>query len=377
MKSVTGKNVLISGASIAGLATAYWLNNLGYRVTVVELADQPRLGGAAINIQGEALASAKRMGIFSQLKANRLLLNRLEFKNTDDVTEGSMLFQPEGQTQADDDIDDLEIERDKLVPILMEALHNEVEFLFNNRITALSETADAIQVTFKQGSVRAFDLVVGCDGAHSGVRKLWFNKEPESVRFLDHYFSLTIVDTLLIPQGTAQLYNVPGKGIMLNAYNGKTDIVFWFFSENELSYDYRDAEQQRQLVVEQFAGQGWRTNELLEKVQQADISYFDKFCQVRMPSWTKGRVALVGDAGYCASPAAGMGASLAMSGAATLADALATHDGNFDVAFQAYNQQLRPFIDEVQANALMMLSDYFVPKTEEAIRIRNSQGIPF
>jgi 2-polyprenyl-6-methoxyphenol hydroxylase-like FAD-dependent oxidoreductase len=377
MKSVTGKNVLISGASIAGLATAYWLNNLGYRVTVVELAAQPRLGGAAINIQGEALASAKRMGIFAQLKANRLLLNRLEFKNTDDVTEGSMLFQPEGQTQADDDIDDLEIERDKLVPILVEALHNEVEFLFNNRITALSETVDAIQVTFKQGAVRAFDLVVGCDGAHSGVRKLWFNNEPESVRFLDHYFSLTIVDTLLIPQGTAQLYNVPGKGLMLNAYNGKTDIVFWFFSENELSYDYRDAEQQRQLVVEQFAGQGWRTTELLEKVQQADISYFDKFCQVRMPSWTKGRVALVGDAGYCASPAAGMGASLAMSGAATLAEALATHDGDFAVAFQAYNQQLRPFIEEVQANALMMLSDYFVPKTEEAIRIRNSQGIPF
>jgi 2-polyprenyl-6-methoxyphenol hydroxylase-like FAD-dependent oxidoreductase len=377
MKSVTEKSVLISGASIAGLATAYWLNNLGYRVTVVELANQPRLGGAAINIQGEALASAKRMGIFAQLKANRLLLERLEFKNADDVTEGSMLFQPEGQTQADDDIDDLEIERDKLVPILVEALHNEVEFLFNNRITALSETADAIQVTFKQGSVRAFDLVVGCDGAHSGVRKLWFNNEPESVRFLDHYFSLTIVDTLLLPQGTAQLYNVPGKGIMLNAYNGKTDIVFWFFSENALSYDYRDAEQQRQLVVEQFAGQGWRTTELLEKVQQADISYFDKFCQVRMPSWTKGRVALVGDAGYCASPAAGMGASLAMSGAATLAEALAAYDGDFDVAFQAYNQQLRPFIEEVQANALTMLSDYFVPKTEEAIRTRNSQGIPF
>jgi 2-polyprenyl-6-methoxyphenol hydroxylase-like FAD-dependent oxidoreductase len=376
MESATGKKVLVSGASIAGLATAYWLNNLGYHVIVVELAAQPRLGGAAINIQGEALASTKRMGIFAQLKADRLQLEQLEFKNADDVTEGSMLLQSEGTPLADDDLDEIEVERTKLVPLLVEALNHEVEFLFSNRITAMTETTEAIQVTFKQGAPRTFDLVFGCDGAHSGVRKLWFDNEPEYVHFLDHYFSLTIVNTLLIPQGTAQLYNVPGKGIMLNAYNGKTDIIFWFFSENELSYDYRDAEQQRQIIREQFAGQGWRTTELLAEIQQADLSYFDKFCQIRMPSWTKGRVALVGDAGYCASPAAGMGASLALSGAAAVAQALATHDGNVDLAFQAYKHQLRPFIEEVQATALTMLSTYFVPKTEEAIHARNIQGIP-
>ncbi|WP_324677426.1 FAD-dependent monooxygenase [Hymenobacter sp. GOD-10R] len=376
MKSATGKKVLVSGASIAGLSTAYWLNKLGYYVTVVELANEPRLGGAAINVQGEALASAKRMGIFEQLKASRLQLERLEFKNADDVTEGSMVLQDE-EALLSNDIEDIEIERDKLVPILVDALRNEVDFLFHDRITALRETADAIQVTFDHEAPNDFHLVFGCDGAHSGVRKLWFDNEPEYVRFLEHYFSLTIVNTSLIEENTAQLYNVPGKGIMLNAYNGKSDIIFWFFSEKEISYDYRDAEQHRKMIVEQFAGQGWRTAELLEEVKQAKISYFDKFCQVRMPSWTKGRVALVGDAGYCASPAAGVGASLAMTGAAAVAEALEKHDGNFGLAFQTYNQKLRPFIEEVQANALTMLSDYFVPKTEEAIHARNTQGIPF
>jgi 2-polyprenyl-6-methoxyphenol hydroxylase-like FAD-dependent oxidoreductase len=377
MESANGKNALVSGASIAGLSTAYWLSSLGYHVTVVELAAQPRLSGAAVNIHGEALASAKRMGIFAQLKANRLQLERLEFKNANDVTEGSMLLQPQGRPLVDDDIEDIEIERNKLVAILLAVLHHEVEFLFSNSITALSETTDAIQVTFQQGAPRAFDLVFGCDGAHSKVRKLWFSNEPEYVHFLGYYFSLTIVNSLLVPQGTAQLYNVPGKGIMLNAYKGKTDIVFWFFSEKELSYDYRDTEQQRSIVLEQFANQGWRTAELVAEVQQASVSYFDKFCQIRMPSWTKGRVALVGDAGYCASPAAGMGASLALSGAAAVAQALADHKGHVDLAFQAYNDRLRPFIEEVQATALTMLSDYFVPKTEEAIRVRNAQGIPF
>ncbi|MBO2011061.1 FAD-dependent monooxygenase [Hymenobacter negativus] len=377
MESANGKPVLISGASIAGLSTAYWLNKLGYKVTVVERANAPRTGGAAINVQGEALASARRMGIFAQLRAHRLQLERLEFKNTDDVTEGSMLMQPAEAPPSDDDIEDVEIERATLMAILVDALQNEVNFLFNNSISAMSETAGAMQVTFKDGSSGTFALVFGCDGAHSVVRKLWFNNEPTYVQFLQHYFSLTIVDHALIAPNTAQLYNVPGKGVMLNAYNGKTDVIFSFFSEQEIPYDYRDAAQQRRMIVEQFAGQGWRTDELLAEIQQADISYFDKFCQIRMPSWTKGRVALVGDAGYCASPAAGIGASLAMAGAAAIADALEQHNGDFDAAFTAYNQQLRPFIEETQANARMMLNDYFVPKTEEAIRTRNTQGIPF
>ena len=375
MESANGKKVLVSGASIAGLSTAYWLSNLGYHVTVVEQAAHPRLGGAAINVQGEALASAKRMGIFEQLKAHRLPTMQLAFKNADDLTENPL---PGGaEALSDDNIEEIEIERDKLVTILLSTLQNKVDFLFNNRITGLSETTDAIQVTFKHGSPRAFDLVFGCDGLHSGVRQLWFGHESEYACFLQHYASLTIVNHLLLEQNTAQLYNTPGKGVLLNAYNGKTDVIFWFFSENELPYDYRDAAQQRAIVQQQFTGQGWRTDELLAEVQEAGISYFDKFSQIKMPSWTKGRVALVGDAAYCASPAAGIGASLAMTGAATVADALAAYDGNFDLAFQAYNHKLRPFVEEVQATAATMLNTFFVPKTEEAIRARNAQGISF
>lgn len=373
MKSANGKNVLVSGASIAGLSTAYWLTKLGYHATVVERAAGPRLGGAAVNIQGDALASARRMGIFEQLKAKQLRLERWEFKNADDVTEGVLLLQNEELPLSDDDI---EIERATLVTILMGAVKNEVNFLFNNSIAALSETADAMHVTFKHGPPRTFDLVFGCDGLHSGVRQLWFGHEADYAHFMQHYFSLTTVNHSLIPQQTTQLYNVPGRLLMLNAYKGKTDIVFCFFAETEIPYDYRDAGQQRKIIGDHFAGQGWRTAELLEIVKQAEISYFDKLGQIRMPSWTKGRVALVGDAGYCASAAAGMGASLAMHGAVAVVDALEEYNGNVDLAFPAYDHALRPFIEEVQATALTMLSDYLVPGTEAAIRRRNTQGIP-
>jgi 2-polyprenyl-6-methoxyphenol hydroxylase-like FAD-dependent oxidoreductase len=368
------KKVLISGASMAGLSTAYWMNKLGYKVTVVEIANEARTAGAAVDIKGTTVDIAKRMGIYGQLKANSLSVEKVEFKNADDVTDGSIMLKNEGEEIANDDI---EIERDKFVSIISDALKNDVEFIFNNSITALNETKDNITVTFKAGPQQSFHLVFGCDGIHSGVRNIWFGNEKEYTHFLGAYFSISIVNKLLIQQKTMQMYNVPEKAITLNAYNNKTDIIFCFVSENEIPYDYRDVEQQRKIILEQFAGQSWRTVALLEEVQQSGNFYFDKFCQIKMPSWTKGRVALVGDAGYCASPAAGMGASLSMEGAAALADALQKHNGNFESAFVDYNKNLRPFIDEVQADAELNIRENFIPRTEEAIRNRNAQKALF
>ncbi len=374
MESLKDKKILISGASIAGLSAAYWMNRLGCQVTVVEIASQPRTNGAAIDIRGGTADVIKRMGIYDELKADRLHVELIEFKNADDTTARSMSTGNEDAELPDDDI---EIERDKFISILYNGLKNDVEFIFNDSITALGETEDDIKITFKTGVERSFDLVFGCDGSHSGVRKIWFGEESEYTHFLEAYFSISTVNKLLIKQKTMQMYNEPDKSVMLNAYNNKTDIIFCFFSEKEISYDYRDIAQQRKIIAEQFTGLGWRTPELLEEVEGLENFYFDKFCQIKMPSWTKGRVALVGDAGYCASPAAGMGASLSISGAAALADALLKHNGDFELAFEDYNKKLRPFIEEIQAVAELNVRENFIPRTEEAIRRRNEQENPF
>lgn len=373
MESLKEKSVLISGASIAGLSTAYWMNRLGYKVTVVELASKPRTAGAAIDIKGLASDISKRMGIFEQLKANRLNVEKIEFKNADDISEGSIVLNEDPESTDDE----IEIERDQFMHILFDELKKDVEFIFNNSITALNETQDNIQASFKDGLQRTFDLVLGCDGIHSGVRKIWFGDETEYSHFMGAYFSITIADKLLIKQKTMQMYNVPDKAITLNAYNHKTDIIFCFFSEKEINYDYRNEDEQRQIILEQFEGQSWRTAELLEEIKNSEFFYFDKFCQIKMPSWTKGRVALIGDAGYCASPAAGMGGSLSMIGAATLADALEKYEDNFTLAFQEYNQNLKPFIEEVQTTAAINITENFIPRTEEAIRQRNTQILSF
>lgn len=373
MESLKEK-ILVSGASIAGLCTAFWMNKSGYKVTVVETASEPRTMGGAVDFKDKAIDFAKKMGIFEQLKANRLNVEKVEFKNDLDITEGALILENNLEELPEDEI---EIERDKFISILINELKNDVEFIFNDSVTTLTETKDSITVTFKSGLQQTFSLVIGCDGIHSGIRKLCFGEENQYSHFLNAYFSITILDKLLVAPKTMQMYNVPDKSIMLNAYNNKTDIIFCFYSEDEIQYDYRNLESQKEIMLKQFAGESWRTRELLEIIKISKNFYFDKFCQIKMPFWTKGRVALVGDAGYCASPAAGMGASLSMIGAGTLAELLLKHKGNYENAFNEYNTALRPFIDKVQAKAANNIKDNFIPRTEEAIRLRNTQTVSF
>jgi 2-polyprenyl-6-methoxyphenol hydroxylase-like FAD-dependent oxidoreductase len=373
MKRIENQKVLISGASIAGMSTAWWLNKIGYQVTVVELATAPRTAGGAVDLVGPAIEICKRMGLFDSINSNRLSVDRIEYKNADDVTEGTLVLN-DGQSQPQEDI---EIERDKFIELIYSDLKNDVEFLFQDSLTALVETDDSVSATFKNSESRNFDLVIGCDGSHSGVRKLSFGPEEDYAHFLEAYFSISIVNKLLVPQKTMQMYSVPNKSVMLNAYKHKTDIIFTFLSTEEIPYDYRNITQQQQIIKDNFMGQGWRIPEFFDEVDTAGNFYFDKFSQIKMPSWSKGRIALVGDAAYCASPAAGQGASLSILGAGGIADALLKYDGNYELAFADYEQLLRPHIHKVQSMAEQNVKENFMLKTEEEIRRRNTEAKPF
>lgn len=367
MKTADQKKILISGASFAGICTAYWMNRFGYQVTIVEISNGLKKGGTPVNILERTIDIVQRMGLFEQIYANRLNMERIEFKNTFDVTERTDFHEHRGQ-------EEYEIERDILLEMMHGLIKDQVKIIYGETITGLTQKGDKVLAAFKNMEPGYYDLVFGCDGIHSVVRKLWFGPETEFTHFLQAYFSITIVNKLLIPENTTQMYSAVGKTIMLNAYNGKTDICLAYHSENEVSYDYRNEAQMRNMIIEHFKGSGWRSAELLDEVKRSTSFYFDKLCQVKMPSWTKGRVALVGDAGYCPSPAAGRGGSLAIDGAAALADAFGKCNGHYEQAFQDYNSSFRPFIEEVQGQVVDFGLDVLIPKTEEAVSRRNKEG---
>lgn len=364
------QSVLISGASIAGLSTAWWLNHIGYRVTIVENAPAPRTNGAAVDLNEPTVAIAKRMDLYEQFKAHRLGVDRIEYKNAEDITEGTIVINQGPESENDE----IEIERDKFVEVMLNTLRNKVTFIFEDSVTAIEESNNRLNVTFRNNQPEIFDLLFGCDGAHSNIRKSWFGPEADYAHFLGAYFSISILPKALIAQRSMQTFSVPYKTVMLNAYNNKTDVIFMFLSEADIPYDYRDIAQQRSIIAANFAGEAWRSTELLEEISNSDSFYFDKFCQIKMPSWSKGKVVLIGDAAYCPSPASGQGGSLAMQGAAAIADALVKHHGDHELAFAEYEQNLRPAIEEIQAIAEEHVKTHFILKTEEDIRRRNTEA---
>jgi 2-polyprenyl-6-methoxyphenol hydroxylase-like FAD-dependent oxidoreductase len=343
-------HALVSGASFAGLATAFWLNRLGYQVTVVEVASGLRRGGTPVDIEGETIGILQRMGMFEAVRAKALPPRAFEFKNADDHTLGGIGIETGANAPPRTRF---EIHRDDLLDILFAGIDGSVELLFGRSIKQLDDKPEGVTVTLDDGTRRTFALVFGCDGNRSNTRKLVFGDEKNFTYFMGGYVYLKVVPvTGILPPNVSQVFSVPGRTAMLNGYDDRTDIGLAFRTEGEIAYDYRDRAQQRAMIHDHFGGLGWKVPAALKQVDTDDDFYFDRINQIRMPFWSKGRVALVGDAGYCVSPVAGMGGSMAIIGAGRIAEALERHGADYAAAFRDYHDRLRVFVDDVQQRAV-------------------------
>ncbi|MFG6201201.1 FAD-dependent monooxygenase [Nonomuraea sp. JJY05] len=334
-------NILISGASVAGPALAYWLRHHGFTPTVVERAPQVRAGGYAVDFRGEALDVLDRMGLLEQVKALDTHMGDAAMVDRDGnqyATLPAVIF-----------AGDLEVLKGDLTHLLYEATRHGVEYIFGDSIATLEQDADGVHVTFERGRPRRFDLVVGADGLHSRTRSLAFGPEEQFVRHLGIYTAIFSLPNYLGLRNTGQLYSVPGRAANIFSARDNTEArAALHFASGPLAYDRYDDEQHKRIVAEQFAGQGWQIPRLLKEMSTAEDFFFDANAQIEMGRWSSGRVALLGDAGYCSAPTSGRGTSQALIGAYILAGELAVADGGHAAAFEAYEREMRGYVTEHQ-----------------------------
>ncbi|MES2378277.1 MAG: FAD-dependent monooxygenase [Bacteroidota bacterium] len=349
------KKILISGASVAGPALAFWLNKYGFDVTIVERAPQIRPGGYAVDFRGPAMEVLDKMAIVAEIKKFETRAGKITIVNKNNKKLADM---PDGFTSGE-----LEIYRGDLANVFYEATRHNTTYIFNDSITTLQEDASGITVGFSHGETQRFDLVVGADGLHSNVRGLAFGDESKFMHHLGIYFAIFSTPNFTnIKDMAGQYYGTLGKRVGL--FSAKKDTAAqasFYFASPQLDYNYRDIQQQKEMIRERFAAEQWQVPALLEFMDTAPDFYFDSVSQIRMDRWSKGRVILLGDAGYCASPMSGMGTSMAVIGAYVLAGELKAANANYTVAFNHYETEMRPLVTACQK--LAEGAEWFVPET--------------
>ncbi|WP_196930037.1 FAD-dependent monooxygenase [Micromonospora ureilytica] len=351
MSDASGRRILVSGASVAGLTVAYWLNRLGFQVTVVEVSAGLRPGGQALDVRGPALRVAEGMGILDEIRERS---TRLRGMSVVDRT-GEEIFQTTERTLTGGRFDapDVEILRDDLVGVLHAAAGEHVRYVFGDRITALRQDELGVEVTFESAAPARFDFVVGADGMHSGVRRLAFGPEQQFLRYLGGY-----VAVMTIPNFTGldrwQTFHIDenvGAGIIGLGRDEEARAYLGFQSDEPIEYDFRDASSQKQLLTDRVKGMGWVVPQIVELMRDASSFHFDSRSQVVMERWTHGRVTLVGDAGYAVSLTTGQGTSIAMTCAYVLAGELASAANDLAAGAIRYEQEVRDYVLRSQAAA--------------------------
>ncbi|WP_392887694.1 FAD-dependent monooxygenase [Pseudomonas migulae] len=337
--------VLVTGASIAGPALAYWLSRQGMDVAVVERAPAFRDGGQTIDVRGAGRVVVQRMGLEGLIQANTTHEQGIAFVDQANQTKA---FIGVNAFDGDGPIAELEILRGELARLLIQHSQDRVTYRFGDSIETIEDDGEQVHVRFEQGAEQVYDLVIVAEGIGSTTRNQVFGDEVQR-RPLDLYTAYFTVPRQPSDGQVMRWYNIPGgRCICLRPDNLGTTRAFLSFQQAPSGYEKLTQAEQVSLLKQLFADAGWEAPRVLAALEDVTDLYLDAVGQVRMARWSKGRIALVGDAAYCASPISGMGTSLGLCGAYVLAGELSRH-ADHTQAFAAYEKRMRPYVAQAQS----------------------------
>lgn len=360
--------IAISGAGVAGPTLAYWLKRGGHEPFIVERAPQLRTGGYVIDFWGLGYEIAEKMGVIDRVLEHGYRVQEVRLVGDDGSRHsGFPVDAVAGLTNGRF----TSLPRGDLAEVIYDTVKDEVETVFGNSIAALQEHAGGVAIRLESGEEREVDLVIGADGLHSNIRSLVFGPEKQFERDLGYAVAAFNAPGYLPRNEDVYIMRAwPGHSISrFTLRDGSTLMLFVMTSESLGGPLPETLESKKDALRRVYAGQGWECEAILAAMDASDDIYFDNVSQVEMPAWTKGRVALLGDAAACASLLAGEGTGLGMTEAYVLAAALA-HHGDYTRGFAEYERQLRPFLAAKQ-KAARDFAPAFAPKTRLGLAVRD------
>ncbi|TGO46784.1 hypothetical protein BOTNAR_0565g00010 [Botryotinia narcissicola] len=346
-------HILISGASIAGPVLAYWLNRASIATTIIVRSSSLRSAGQGIDIRGPARTVISLMGLESTIRSKVTHEVGLQFVDKNGIPKATFPVDANGNSFTSD----IEIIRGDLAEIFYNSIKEMCEYVWDDHVTKLEEVNEGVLVTFAKGKQRIFDLVVGADGMRSKTRRLVIPLPNDGLKSLYQYSSYFTILKQSHDDAWGKWYNSSrGRLILLrpdNIHESSTTRVYLSITDPNktcklVKYLEMSPEEQKRAWREEMSDMGWEIERILDGMDQAPDYYMQEIAQVNPPQFYKGRVALVGDAGYCPSPISGMGTSSAILGAYYLAGELEACKGNWKEGLRKYEEKMRPFVEGVQ-----------------------------
>lgn len=367
--------VLISGGGIAGLTLALRLYRNGHEPIVVERSAHLRGEGYMIDFCDPGYDASERMGILPEIEGIHYQIPRLAFLGPSGKERFSLSYATLRKNLFGGR--HFNFMRGDLERLLYSKIEDRIKVRFGTSVDSLERDGAQARVKLTDGTIDSFDLLVGADGMHSRVRELAFGAEDSFSRFLGYYTAAFVVDDPKIRESLDDAFytlTVPGRQVAVYPIRGGKLATFFIHKAERLLGDF-SPETVREELYKAYGGMGWIVPQLLERCPHDRSGvYFDEVAQIEMPAWSRGPVVLVGDACGCVSLLAGTGASMAVSGAYTLAEELGTAqegEGDIAAALARYEAKLKPPVEKRQ-KAGRRLARWFVPDDQVRLALRDA-----
>ncbi len=359
------RRVLISGGGIAGLALGLFLRRTGWEPLVIERDPAVRQEGYIVDVFGTGWDMAGRLGILDRLKAVTYPFNHLAY-----VRENGEPFVSIGIDRIKQAFHDryLTLRRTDLEAALFEKTQTEgLEVRFDTCLRSLQDTGPAVEVAFENGDKDSFSLVFGADGVHSRTRQLVFGEEREFARFLGTSVAAFHAPNRYGLTDAITMYETADRFVAVYPISEKVITAIYLFRNRSAAYV--PPEERLTVLRRAFEKAGWLCRTILDNLDTTTPIFLDSFTQIVMPSWRKGRCALLGDACGALTMVSGQGSHMAMGEAYLLSRALEHHAGAETRAFQEYEDFFKPVVRQKQARAALLLK-IFIPSAHTPPSLR-------